>query len=153
MSARRDRSGQPAVTVATIVADGGRLLCIEERVGGALVINQPAGHLEGGERLVDGAVRETLEETGWTVRPTHLVGVYQWTAEDVQPFLRFAFAAEPVAHDPARPLDHGIERAVWLTPAELRDAQARHRSPLVWRTVEDYLAGHRHPLALVAHLP
>ncbi|TKS54004.1 NUDIX hydrolase [Luteimonas yindakuii] len=153
MNARRDLSGQPAVTVATLVVDDGRLLCVEETAAGALVINQPAGHLDPGESLADGAVRETLEETGWTVRLTHLVGVYQWTAEDGQPFLRFAFAAVPVSHDPARPLDRGIERALWLTPAQLRQAQARHRSPLVARTVEDFLAGRRYPLDLVTYLP
>lgn len=153
MSSRRDLSGQPAITVATLVADRGRLLCVEEMAAGTLVINQPAGHLDPGESLVDAAVRETLEETAWTVRPTHLVGVYQWVAEDGQPFLRFAFAATPVSHDPQRPLDRGIERALWLTPTGLRQAHARHRSPLVARTVEDFLAGRRYPLDLVAWLP
>lgn len=153
MSTRRDLTGQPAVTVATLVAGGGRLLCVEEMAAGALVINQPAGHLDPGESLVDAAVRETVEETGWTVRPTHLVGVYQWVAEDGQPFLRFAFAAVPVSHDPARPLDRGIQRAMWLTPTELGREHARHRSPLVARTVEDFLAGRRYPLDLVAWLP
>lgn len=153
MSTRRDLSGQPAVTVATIVADGGRVLLVEERAGGALVLNQPAGHLDPGEWLAAAAVRETVEETGWTVRLTHFIGAYQWLAEDGSPFLRFAFAAEPVSHDPDRPLDRGIERALWMTPAELQAAQARHRSPLVWRTVSDFLAGRRHPLDLVAELP
>ena len=67
-------------------------------------------------------------------------------------YLRFAFAAEPVAHDPGRELDDGIERALWLTPAELRDASERHRSPLVWQVVEDFLAGRRYPLDLVNQL-
>lgn len=152
MTPRTARSWQPDVTVAALVADGGRLLCVEETVGGALVLNQPAGHLEPDEALVDAAARETLEETGWEVRPTHFVGAYQWTAEGGRHFLRFAFAAQPLAHDPARPLDDGIVRAVWMTPAELRAAHARHRSPLVWRTVEDYLAGRRFPLDLATRL-
>jgi 8-oxo-dGTP pyrophosphatase MutT (NUDIX family) len=94
-------------------------------------------------------VRETLEETGWTVRLSAFIGTYQWTAPDGTPFLRFAYAAEALSHDPARPLDTGILRALWLTPAELRADPTRLRSPLVWQVVADYLAGQRHPLSLV----
>lgn len=93
MTYRQGRFWQPDVTVATLVLDGGRLLCVEERVSGRLVINQPAGHLEPDESLVDAAVRETLEETGWTVRPSAFVGAYQWKAETGRHYLRFAFAA------------------------------------------------------------
>jgi len=42
-------------------------------------------------------------------------------------------------------------RAAWLTPDEMRREPARHRSPLVMRCVEDYLAGRRYPLELVHH--
>lgn len=158
MSYREGRFWQPDVTVAAVVVNGGRLLCVEERVGGRLVINQPAGHLEPDETLVDAAVRETLEETGWQVRLTAFVGAYQWKAP-VQPdgsggrhYLRFAFAAEPLDHDPGRELDKGIERALWLTPAELREASRRHRSPLVWQSVADFLAGRRYPLEMLGHV-
>jgi 8-oxo-dGTP pyrophosphatase MutT (NUDIX family) len=158
MSYREGRFWQPDVTVATIVVDGGRLLMVEESVGGKLVLNQPAGHLEPDESLLDAALRETREETGWDVRLTAFVGAYQWKAP-VNPdgsggrhYLRFAFAAEPVAHDAARPLDEGIVRALWMTPGELETASARHRSPLVWKVVADYLGGRRHPLELTHHL-
>ncbi|MGY0633034.1 NUDIX hydrolase [Luteimonas sp. A478] len=159
MSYREGRFWQPDVTVATLVVEGGRLLCVEERVSGQLVINQPAGHLEPDESLVDAAVRETLEETGWQVRLTAFVGAYQWkapVAEDGRGgrhYLRFAFVGEPVAHDPERPLDDGILRALWLTPAELQESAARHRSPLVWRTAADFLAGRSFPLSLLNQLP
>jgi 8-oxo-dGTP pyrophosphatase MutT (NUDIX family) len=141
-----------------VVVRDGRLLVVEESVAGRLVINQPAGHLEPDESLVDAAVRETLEETGWTVRPTALVGAYQWKSPATpggsggRHYLRVAFAAEPVSHDPALPLDQGIARALWLAPAELDAERARHRSPLVWQVVEDYLAGRRFPLAALTHL-
>ena len=136
MSYREGRFWQPDVTVATVVVDGGRLLLVEESVGGRLVLNQPAGHLEPDESLLDAALRETREETGWDVRLTAFVGAYQWKAPATGPnagrhYLRFAFAAEPVSHDPARPLDQGIVRALWMTPAELSEARDRHRSPLV----------------------
>lgn len=152
MSYRAGRFWQPDVTVATVATDGGRLLCVEERVGGRLVINQPAGHLEPDESLLDAAVRETMEESGWEVRLTAFIGAYQWKAETGRHYLRFAFAGEPVAHDPQRPLDEGIERALWLTPAELQQARDRHRSPLVWQSAADFLAGRRFPLSLLNQL-
>ena len=152
MTYRQGRFWQPDVTVATVVVRDGRLLVVEERVNGKLVLNQPAGHLEPDESLVDAALRETREETAWDVRLTGFIGAYQWKAETGRHYLRFAFAAEPVQHDPTRALDTGIERALWMTPVELQAAHAQHRSPLVWRVVEDHLAGRRHPLAMVQQL-
>lgn len=157
MSYREGRFWQPDVTVATVVVDAGRLLMVEESVGGRLVLNQPAGHLEPDESLIEAALRETREETGWDVRLTAFVGAYQWKAPHSdngggRHYLRFAFAAEPVAHDPSRQLDEGIVRTLWMTPPELHEAQARHRSPLVWRVVADHLAGRRHPLSMLQQL-
>jgi 8-oxo-dGTP pyrophosphatase MutT (NUDIX family) len=158
MSYRDRHFWQPDVTVATIVVRDGRVLCVEERVAGRVVINQPAGHLEPDESLFDAALRETREETGWDVRLTAFVGAYQWKAptqadgSDGRHFLRFAFAADPIQHDPARQLDEGILRACWMTPEELLAARDRHRSPLVWQAVADYLAGQRHPLSMLQQL-
>lgn len=159
MAASADpRFWQPDVTVATVVMDAGRVLCVEERVDGRLVINQPAGHLEPGESLLQAAVRETLEESGWSVELTGFVGSYLWKSAprpgeaDGRHFLRFAFAARPLSHDPARRLDDGIEQATWFTPAALQAQRDRHRSPLVWQVVSDCLGGQRHPLSLVRHI-
>jgi 8-oxo-dGTP pyrophosphatase MutT (NUDIX family) len=161
MSYREGGFWQPDVTVATVVVRDGRLLCVEEHAGngggpgeGRLVINQPAGHLEPDESLPDAALRETLEETGWDVRLTAFIGAYQWTApEPSRHYLRFAFLADVVGHHPERPLDTGIERALWMTPAELLDARERHRSPLVWQVVADALAGRRQPLSVLQQVP
>lgn len=153
MTYREGRFWQPDVTVATVVVAEGRLLCVEERANGRLVLNQPAGHLEPDESLAEAALRETREETGWDVRLTGFVGAYQWKApESGRHYLRFAFAAEPVRHDPARPLDDGIVQALWMTPGELLAARDRHRSPLVWLVVADHLAGQHSPLSIVQHL-
>jgi ADP-ribose pyrophosphatase YjhB (NUDIX family) len=155
MTYREGRFWQPDVTVATIVVRDGRLLMVEERAHGRLVFNQPAGHLEPDESLQDAALRETREETGWDVRLTGFVGAYQWQAESTadggsgRHYLRFAFAAEPLSHDPSRPLDDGIVQALWLTPAELQAQRERHRSPLVWQAVQDFLAGRRYPLSML----
>ncbi|EQD41380.1 nudix hydrolase family protein [mine drainage metagenome] len=102
---------RPRVTVAAVVARGDQFLMVEENIRGALCLNQPAGHLESGEEIVDALVRETLEETGWRVAPRHFIGVMPWLNPrhgDVT--LRFAFAAEALQHDATRPLDAGIVR-------------------------------------------
>jgi 8-oxo-dGTP pyrophosphatase MutT (NUDIX family) len=76
----RSQLPRPAVTVATIVERDGTYLMVEETTRAGLRLNQPAGHLEPGETIVAAAVRETLEETGYHVRPTALVGIYRWLA-------------------------------------------------------------------------
>ena len=152
------RFWQPDVTVATVVVRDGAFLIVEEDVQDRRVLNQPAGHLEPDESLQHAAVRETLEESGWEVEPTALIGCYQWKspANENEPegrhFLRVALAATPLRHFPERALDNGIVQALWLTPAQLQAEAARHRSPLVWRVVQDYLGGQRLPLAALAHL-
>jgi len=123
---------------------------VEESTGEGLRLNQPAGHVEGGESLLDAAVRETLEETGYTVAPTEVVGIYRWQrALGLPTYVRVAFVADVVAFDPQRHLDAGIVRAVWLPPSELRSLAHRHRSPLVLRCVDDFAAGRRYPLELL----
>lgn len=143
---------KPNVTVAALVERAGRFLLVEEETDDGIRFNQPAGHLDEGESLVDACAREALEETAWHFRPTALVGVYQWPrpAGDIT-YLRFAFAGELGEEAVGRPLDAGILRAVWLTPAEIEAARERHRSPLVWQCVADYLAGRRFPLDLIRH--
>ncbi len=141
---------RPAVTVATVVERDGRYLLVEEHTRAGVRLNQPAGHLESGETLAAAATRETLEETGWHVEPTALVGVYRWTARETgATFVRFSFAGAAHAHEPARPLDTGIVRAVWMTYDEIVAARALHRSPLVLRCIDDYRAGTRLPLGVV----
>jgi 8-oxo-dGTP pyrophosphatase MutT (NUDIX family) len=141
------------VTVAAVVAREGRFLFVEERIGGASVLNQPAGHWEHGETLVEAMVREALEETAWEVEPVSLLGVYAYQPADLPyAFLRFAYNARAVRHHAQRPLDPGIVRALWLSPEELRREARRHRSPMVGRCVEDALAGKAYPLGMPAHL-
>ena len=145
-------SWTPHVTVATSVQDQQRVLFVEERSMNLsdLVINQPAGHVEANETLIEAAVRETLEETGWQVEITHLLGIYTYTppSDLAETYYRFCFIANPVSHDATRPLDTGIERALWLSLDELIDT-ARARSPLVARCVQDALDGKKFPLDLI----
>jgi 8-oxo-dGTP pyrophosphatase MutT (NUDIX family) len=141
---------KPNVTVAAVVERDGKFLFVEEIAGAGHVFNQPAGHLDPGESLVQAVVRETLEETAYTLEPSALVGVYCWRhdVKDIT-YLRFAFTGHVTGHDPRRALDDGILRSVWFTPAELKQQAAKHRSPLVLQCVEDYLCGKRYPLELI----
>jgi ADP-ribose pyrophosphatase YjhB (NUDIX family) len=145
---------QPRVTVAAIIERAGRFLLIEEETSEGLRLNNPAGHLDPGEAPAGGCARETLEETAHHFTPTALVGVYlsrstRPDGEDVT-YLRLAFCGELGEIEKDRPLDTGIVRTLWMTADEIRESVHRHRSPLLLRCVEDYLAGKRHPLDVVA---
>ena len=143
---------KPNVTVAAVVQRDGKFLLVEEETEAGLAFNRPAGHLEEGESLVDAVVREALEETAYHFKPTHLVGIYNWKhpAKDVT-YLRFAFAGELRGWEADRKLDEGIVGARWLTLDEVKATQARHRSPLILRCIEDHLAGKCYPLDLLVH--
>lgn len=144
---------KPSVTVAAVIERDGRFLLVEERVAGGIRLNQPAGHLDPGESLLDAAARETVEETAYAFTPTHLLGVYLWRTgpqdADAATYLRFAFSGALGALDAGRPLDDGILRTLWLTPGQIAARRAEHRSPLVQRCVDDYLLGVRYPLELL----
>jgi 8-oxo-dGTP pyrophosphatase MutT (NUDIX family) len=152
------RPWKPSVTVAAIISRpfGGvqQFLLVEEHTPEGLKLNNPAGHLDPEESPQQGVVREVLEETTCSFVPECLVGTYlsrfqrPTTGEDVT-YVRFAFGGTVGAPDPARQLDDGIVRTLWLTLPELRASVARHRSPLVLRCVEDFVAGRRYPLGAI----
>jgi 8-oxo-dGTP pyrophosphatase MutT (NUDIX family) len=143
----------PEVTVAAIVELDGRFLMVEERIAGNLVLNQPAGHLEDRETLIEAVVRETREETAWRFHPEALVGVYLWRSPVTErSFLRFAFCGTVDDHQPKLPLDIGIVRTVWMPREQLVAQTPRLRSPLVLRCLDDFLRGSRQPLDSVASL-
>ncbi len=147
------RPWMPHVTVATVVERNGRFLFVEEEISDDVVINQPAGHWEEGETFAQAAVRETLEETGWKVEITGLVGIYEYRPPELDyAFVRFAFSARPIEHDPDLPLDAGIRRWFWMDQNELRREVYRHRSPMVQQCVEDYWMVKRWPLSILTHL-
>ena len=144
---------KPHVTVAALIENEGRFLLVQEQISGRSVYNQPAGHLEDGESLVDAVIRETREETAWEFEPESLVGIYQWRhPAKGKTFIRTTFSGKVLRHDPGRKLDAGIERTLWLTPEEIRNQQDRLRSPMVLRSIEDYIAGFRYPLTLLCDL-
>ncbi len=142
----------PHITVATIVEQDGLFLCVEEhsKSNQAVVINQPAGHVERGESILAAAVRETLEETGHLVEPEHLVAVQRWHKPNTDDtYFRIVVSAKVIDHDAERELDAGIVQALWLSRDELTRRTIELRSPLVSQTVDDYLAGARHCLSIL----
>ncbi|WP_406612254.1 NUDIX hydrolase [Acinetobacter schindleri] len=140
------------VTVATVVEKDGKFLFVEEHTEGVIhtVFNQPAGHVECGETIVEAAIRETMEETGHTVEVTHLLGMYTYTPPmfSDRTYFRFCFLAKSIDYDPHATLDTDIVGAVWMTLDELQES-ARARSPLVIKAVQDALSGQKYPLSLI----
>lgn len=144
---------RPDLTVAAVVQRDDRFLVVEEHIRDKVLFNQPAGHVEDRESVIDAVVRETLEETAWHFVPQHLLGLYLWRNEaNGQTTLRVAICGEVTTHDPHRRLDCGIIEAHWLRREELVAHRARLRSPLVLRCIDDYLAGIRHELSALSHI-
>jgi 8-oxo-dGTP pyrophosphatase MutT (NUDIX family) len=137
---------KPSVTVAAVIERDGRFLFVQEKSEGRLVLNQPAGHLDPGESLVEACRREVMEETAHRFEPAGLVGIYRWHyAPKEVTFLRFCFSGR-VGESLHRELDKEIVSLHWLTPEELTARKGEHRSPLVQKCVDDFLAGRLYPL-------
>ncbi len=131
----------------------GRFLVVEERIGGHLVLNQPAGHVEDGETLIDAVIRETREETAWGFTPRALLGTYLWrNPRNGRSTLRVAFRGDVHDHRPAQALDRGIHAALWQSRAELAAVRDRLRSPLVLQCIDDFVAGRSYDLASLTHV-
>jgi phosphatase NudJ len=148
-----DQRWKPSVTVAAVIEQNGRYLLVEERTALGLRLNNPAGHLDPGEGLVEGAAREALEETARPFTPQALVGIYLSRThlpdgQDIT-YLRFAFTGAVGDEIPGQALDTPVERTLWMSLDEVRASVARHRSPLVLRCIEDHAAGQRFPLAVL----
>ena len=141
---------KPHATVAAIVEKDGQYLMVEEDVEGEIVYNQPAGHLDPGEDLIEAVIRETREETAWLFEPEALVGIYLWQQPETErTFLRFAFCGQCSDHQENQVLDDGILRALWMSKDELLQSR-KLRSPMVIKYIDDYVAGNRHPLDLLS---
>ena len=143
-------SWAPHVTVATVIERDNRFLLVYEESNGRKVYNQPAGHLEPDETLIEAAIRETLEETAWNIKITGVVGVNLYTAPSTNvTYFRTTFIGELISHDPNRRLDDGIIDAVWLTYEEILEKKDQLRSPMTLQIIEDYRSGRRFPLEVI----
>lgn len=144
---------KPHVTVAAIAEKDDKFLIVEEKVDGQLMYNQPAGHLESGETLIEAVIRETFEETSWTFQPEALVSIQLWRHPvHGKSYLRFSFCGSCFEHKPGKQLDDSIEQALWLARDELVDNNHKLRSPMVLRSIDDYLEGRRYGLDILEHV-
>lgn len=143
---------KPNVTVAAIAEQDDRFLLVEENADGLIVFNQPAGHLEKDETLINAVKREVLEETAWEFKPEHIVGIYLYpNPHNEIVYLRVCFYGICTKHYPEKKLDDEIIRAVWLSRDELEKNREAMRSPMVLGCIDDYLAGKKFPLDLLNH--
>ena len=144
---------KPNTTVAAIIERNGKFLLVEETTDRGNRFNQPAGHLEDNESLINAVIRETMEETAYEFTPVSLLGVYLWKHDFNEiTYLRFAFIGVVGVHYPTQELDTGILRAVWMTIEEIRTKASLMRSPQVLMCIEDYLSGKRYPLEVLTNL-
>lgn len=143
---------KPNVTVAAIAQQGNKFLIVEEDADEHIVFNQPAGHLEKDETLIEAVKREVLEETAWDFEPEAITGIYLYPNPHVDiTYLRVCFYGVCTAHYPDRELDKGILRAVWMDRDELERNRDRMRSSMVLRCIEDFMSGKRYPLDMLNH--
>jgi 8-oxo-dGTP pyrophosphatase MutT (NUDIX family) len=118
-------------------------------INGKMTLNQPAGHLENNESLIDAVIRETQEETAWQFEPRDIVGIYRWQVPQGDTYIRYCFSGDLIQHDEHQALDPDIHQALWLSQTEFKARLADIRSPLVSDCLADYLAGQRYPLSLL----
>ena len=143
---------KPNVTVASIVELDGKFLMVEETSPTGPVLNQPAGHLEMHETLETAVVRETLEETGYKFTPVALIGSYLWhNQENDTTYYRTTYTGSVCEKFISADLDDGIIRALWMTYDDIIANEHRLRGPIIIESLNDYLAGKRHPLDVIKH--
>ncbi|MFK5913179.1 MAG: NUDIX hydrolase [Woeseiaceae bacterium] len=137
--------------MAAIIHQAERFLLVEETIQGKLVINQPAGHLESNESLIEAVIRETLEETRWDFSPKYISGLYQWQHENGETYLRICFVGDITKEHSQLNLDTGIEQVIWMSEQEIKEHESL-RSPLVIKSIDDYLSGHKFPISLIQEI-
>ncbi|ETS30328.1 NUDIX hydrolase [Photorhabdus temperata] len=138
----------PHITVACVVHAQNKFLVVEETINGKALWNQPAGHLETDETLLQAAERELWEETGIRAKPQALLKIYQWVAPDSTPFIRFLFLVEMEQQTAPHPQDSDIDCCHWVTAEQILKSD-RLRSPLVAESIRCYLQNEKHPLTLL----
>ena len=140
----------PHITVAAIAERDGKFLFVTEYIGGQLLLNQPAGHLDPGETLFDAVKRETLEETGWRVEPSLVTGIYHYPSHHAGVVYHRITFLVTLLELTDMPIDPAIDSVHWLSPAEM--GAYTPRSPIVTRCLADYRQRGGFPLDLIAHL-
>lgn len=141
----------PHLTIAAVAERDGKFLFVREETEEGIVLNQPAGHVEPGEDMLDAVVRETMEETAWKVEPLAFLGISQYTSSiNGITYVRHTFSVRALYQCDDVVLDDGIIEALWLSPEEA--FRMALRSPLVVHSVHSFLRGTHYPLTLYHHI-
>jgi len=141
---------KPNTTVAVIVACKDKFLLVEEFENNQVVYNQPAGHIEANENLINAAKRELEEETGLLLSPEYLSGIYYFHRPDLSLYyLRFCFVVHVDEELATKPQDDDITACHWFTLDEIEAKSAQLRSPMVLDCIKDYLSGQRVELPIL----
>ncbi|ABZ76282.1 NUDIX hydrolase [Shewanella halifaxensis HAW-EB4] len=140
---------KPNTTVACVIEAQGKFLLVEELIDGKVKYNQPAGHLEAHESIIDACIREVKEETGLSIEPQGLVGIYQFTASESLAFVRYTFYLKLNQVVRSTPEDPAINGLKWCSFDEITALSSQLRSPLVIESISDYLAGKNYDLSLI----
>ncbi len=147
---------QVHITVAAIIERNQRFILVTDKTKSGLKLNQPAGHVEIGENIIEAVVREVAEETSLHFIPEYLVGVYHFQATNNTTYIRFCFSGSLNDYNKQpcpSPGDEDVIEAKWYTLNEIQNQVPNHRSKIVLRCIQDYLAGNKFPLDVVINIP
>lgn len=139
---------------ALIEKDGKYLLVQELKEKCYMQWNLPLGHLDAGETILDGAIREVKEETGYDVRLTKLVDIQNHYGIGAYTFIKFTYLAEIIGGDPTERWSDEINDVKWFTSKEIRkmsqEGKVRgHSVDAVMHSIDTYESGKTLPLNTV----
>ena len=132
-----------------VVRKGRRFLVVQERKHGQLWF-LPAGRVEPGESFVEGAERETLEETGVPITVEGILRVEHQPSDSGRARMRVFFVARPRDDtEPKSEPDKDSLQARWVTLEELDELPMRGREvKRIFQAVEK--GAPIYPLSLLA---
>jgi len=124
-----------------VVCKNDTYLMVKEISDGNEVWNQPAGHLENNETLLEALTRETLEETRWHVKPIAALGISQFKAPNGETYIRHSFSSEALYIEESYPRDRDIIDICWMSFEDIQANAKKLRSPLVLNDIKRYQTG------------
>lgn len=136
-----------SVVGSNIIKKDDKILLIQEtlkRVKGKW--NLPAGRLEEKESIITCAKREGEEETGFKLKPSYLVGIYQHHLTLEHNVILFVFKSEIIGGKLT--ISEETMDVKWFSFDEIKelDKKGLLRSSYIWKAIKDYKAGKKIPL-------
>ena len=140
------------ITVAAVIKNSeNKFLMVEENTSDGIKINQPAGHLEKNETIVNAVIREVKEETGLVFLPLSLISVHQLFLNSSS-FFRFNFYGEVDNNSKPFSNEKQILKISWLDESYLEKKKKMLRSKCVLAAINDFNQGLKIPLSTIRNL-